>query len=82
MTMRELPLDADLGAERRRRHSVALLLRAASRALDSLAARLLPVAPSQAGESVVEVYAEAGAPEGALYINGQLVGRLPGVHRL
>lgn len=31
---------------------------------------------------VLEFYAEAGAPEGALYIDGQLVGRLPGVTRL
>ena len=30
----------------------------------------------------IEFYAEAGAPEGALYVNGQYVGRLPGVTRL
>ena len=29
-----------------------------------------------------EFHAEAGAPEGALYVDGQLVGRLPGVRRL
>ncbi|HEU4460946.1 MAG TPA: hypothetical protein VFR90_17630 [Methylibium sp.] len=29
-----------------------------------------------------EFHAEAGAPEGALYVGGQLVGRLPGVKRL
>lgn len=31
---------------------------------------------------VLEFYAEAGAPEGALYLDGQLLGRLPGVTRL
>ena len=30
----------------------------------------------------VQVYAEAGAPEGALYLDGELVGYLPGVTRL
>jgi hypothetical protein len=30
----------------------------------------------------MEFYAEAGAPEGALYIDGELVGMLPGVSRL
>ena len=30
----------------------------------------------------LEFYAEAGAPEGALYINGELVGHLDGVTRL
>lgn len=33
-------------------------------------------------EPVLEFYAEAGAPEGALYVDGQLVARLPGVTRL
>ena len=31
---------------------------------------------------VLEFYAEAGAPEGALYVDGHLVGHLPGVTRL
>lgn len=30
----------------------------------------------------IEFHSEAGAPEGALYVDGQLVGRLPGVLRL
>ena len=33
-------------------------------------------------EMVMEFYAEAGAPEGALYVDGHLVGYLPGVKRL
>lgn len=31
---------------------------------------------------VLEFYAEAGAPEGALYVDGQLVGHVYGVTRL
>ena len=31
---------------------------------------------------VLEFYAQAGAPEGALYVNGQLVGHIEGVTRL
>lgn len=33
-------------------------------------------------EPVLEFYAEAGAPEGALYVDGELVGMLVGVNRL
>jgi hypothetical protein len=35
-----------------------------------------------AADPVLEFYAEAGAPEGALYVDGRLVARLPGVQRL
>ena len=37
-------------------------------------------APAQ--DPMIEFHAEAGAPEGALYVNGRLVGTLPGVTRL
>ena len=30
----------------------------------------------------IEFYAEAGAPEGALYVDGKLLGKLSGVNRL
>ena len=30
----------------------------------------------------LEFYAESGAPEGALYVDGELVGYLPGITRL
>jgi hypothetical protein len=30
----------------------------------------------------LEFYAEAGAPEGALYVDGAYVGKLPGITRL
>jgi hypothetical protein len=33
-------------------------------------------------EPVLEFHADAAAPEGALYVNGQLVGRVLGVTRL
>jgi hypothetical protein len=36
----------------------------------------------QAGSPVLEFYAEAGAPEGALYVDGKLVGHVEGVRRL
>ncbi len=39
-------------------------------------ARRAPTAP------LLEFYAEAGAPEGALYVDGRLVGIVPGVNRL
>lgn len=39
-------------------------------------------APVSTAEPVLEFYAEAGAPEGALYVDGLRVGVLPGVSRL
>ena len=59
-------------------------LRLASRLLARLARRLLVRrAPSPAPHvPELEFYAEAGAPEGALYLDGELVGYLPGVNRL
>lgn len=64
----------------------ALALGAASRLLDRLAARLMraPAARPLLAEHApsLEFYADASAPEGALYLDGELVGRLPGVTRL
>lgn len=40
-----------------------------------------PAAATETGEQL-EFHAEAGAPEGALYVDGQLVGWLSGVTRL
>jgi hypothetical protein len=82
MLLRELPFEAGPAQERGARHALALLLRAASRALDGLAARLALVAAAPAAEPLLEFHAEAGAPEGALFVNGQFVGHLPGVNRL
>lgn len=68
---------------RRGREAAAALLRAIGASLDRLALRLLRARTEAARtEPVIEFHAEAGAPEGALYVNGQLVGRLKGVTRL
>ena len=81
MLMHDLPVDVPAAEERGLRGYVAELLRAASRMLDALAERLALV-EAPAAEHVLEYHADAGAPEGALYVNGQLVGRLLGVNRL
>jgi hypothetical protein len=82
MLLRELPFEPGPAYARGARHALTLLLRAASRALDGLAARLALVAEAPAAEPAIEFHAEAGAPEGALFVNGQFVGHLPGVNRL
>ena len=67
------------------RHAAARALGAASMLLGRLSAQLSAAAASRpAGElpPVMEFYASASAPEGALYLNGELVGYLPGVTRL
>ncbi len=63
----------------------AAILRSASFVLARLSRTLSARARAPSGyraEQVLEFYAEAGAPEGALYIDGQLIGHLPGVTRL
>ncbi len=82
MLMRDTLLDAAPPAARRLRWLTAAILRAASRALDGLASRLAFVHPRPAVAPVVEFHADAGAPEGALYVDGQLVGHVLGVTRL
>ena len=57
------------------------VLRAASRLLARLARRLRATRQPR-GEPVYEFYAEAGAAEGALYVDGKFVAVLPGVTRL
>ena len=57
-------------------------LRRTSRAVAQLARHLGRVRRAPTRAPVLEFYAEAGAPEGALYVDGQLVGHLPGVTRL
>ena len=83
MTTKDLPWSDPPPEDRPVREVAAALLRALGAALDSLATRLLyRQATVPAPEPVLEFYAEAGAPEGALYVNGRLVGHLPGVTRL
>ncbi len=66
------------------RRRLAAALYAAGHALQRLALRLCsaPSASTAAQSARLEFHAEAGAPEGALYVDGQLVAYLTGVHRL
>jgi len=85
MTYKELPWSVDPQTAGAGRQFVAAVLHLASGALAALARRVTASmgAPAPArSPAVLEFYAEAGAPEGALYVDGQLVGRLPGVTRL
>ena len=97
MWTQDLPLEPTTAVPaepRSTRATTAALLRAASRLLDALAERLAQVeAPAAsaasaalaalaATEPVIEFHGDAAAPEGALYVNGQFIGRLFGVRRL
>lgn len=66
------------------RNMAGRLLRALGALLDKAAQRLTAEPPPDAPwtHPMVEFHAEAGAPEGALYVNGRLVGRIEGVSRL
>jgi hypothetical protein len=65
------------------RELAAALLRRASQMLARMALSVAGAAAQvPAREPVLEFYAEAGAPEGALYVDGELVGMLAGVNRL
>ncbi|CAN5330052.1 hypothetical protein BH11PSE10_BH11PSE10_20150 [soil metagenome] len=61
---------------------LARLLRSGSRGLARLADQLAHVQRRARGRHELEFYAEAGAPEGALYVDGRLAGTLPGITRL
>jgi hypothetical protein len=82
MLTKELPLFATAPAPGSVRSLTAVFLRATSRTLESLALRLAFVEARAPAEPVLEFHGEAGAPEGALYIDGQLVGHVLGVNRL
>lgn len=64
------------------RHAACSLLRSASALLAKLARRLAVRRVPPGPEPVIEFHAEAGAPEGALYVDGRLVGYVDGVRRL
>ncbi len=82
MTTRELFYFPAPSEERRARGLAAAVLRATSRVLDTLAEKLALIDEPPVTEPVLEYFGDAGAPEGALYVNGQLVGRVLGVTRL
>ena len=64
----------------RRRFASALC--AASVLLERMADRISRARGGRRRRPELEFYAEAGAPEGALYVDGQRVGSLPGITRL
>ena len=65
------------------RRVVAASLRSASATLARWARRLaVPAVQVAPADPRLEFYAEAGAPEGALYLDGHLVGWVQGVRRL
>ncbi len=65
------------------RRPLARTLRWAGHGLARWSRQLAPAArQAAAADPLVEFYAEAGAPEGALFVDGRRVGVLPGVTRL
>jgi hypothetical protein len=60
----------------------AALLRSAGAMLSRFAASLTSESVVTRSDPRFEFHAEAGAPEGALYVDGHLVGWLSGVRRL
>jgi len=76
-------LEAPRPAHEAARRLAAVSLRSASAALARLSRRLAqPAARAVHPAPQLEFYAEAGAPEGALYLDGRLVGWVAGVQRL
>lgn len=82
MAMRQLPYGAAFPETGRARLLAAEAVHGASLWLARLARHLRLAEAAPTGEPVLEFYAEAGAPEGALYVDGQLVGYVQGVSRL
>ena len=80
MLLQELPLARP--SPHRVRRVAAAMLRSGSTLLDGLAAALLVEKPRRAPDALVEYHADAGAPEGALYVDGEWVGNIRGVTRL
>jgi len=67
------------------RRAIAAALNAAARALQRVARHLgaAPIlTPAVALPARLEFHAEPGAPGGALYLDGQLIGHVAGVRRL
>lgn len=81
-TSYELLHGLGLAAPGRARLLAAATLHALSHALGRLALWLTRHEARTEADPVLEFYAQSGAPEGALYVDGKLVGLLPGVSRL
>jgi hypothetical protein len=83
MLTKDLPWSPAHAEHGRARLLAATALHGASLALGRLARRLAAARRGAAhADPVLEFYADASAPEGALYVDGQLVGHLSGVKRL
>jgi len=86
MSMMSAAHPALLPARPALRHGAAAALGAVSQLLQALAQRLAQAPAASPGSGglapALEYHADAGAPEGALYVDGQLVGHLAGVSRL
>ena len=83
MLTRELPWTETRVGGQRMRHFAATGLRGAAKFLGRMARRLgKRDRVASRVNPVFEFYAQAGAPEGALYVDGKLVGHLAGVSRL
>ncbi len=82
MTTRQLVQGVLLSPPSRTRRMAVRTLRSAGAVLSRLARRLHVHSAAATADPVYEFYAQAGAPEGALYLDGQLVALLPGVSRL
>ncbi len=81
--LRSGALEAPRPAHEAARRLAAVALRSMSAALARLSRRLAqPISPSVRPVPQLEFYAEAGAPEGALYLDGQWVGWVSGMRRL
>jgi hypothetical protein len=66
-------------------HLFAAVLMGASALLERAAKRLAAAERTASGPLAVEfhpIYRDSGAPEGALYVDGRLVGMIEGVTRL
>jgi hypothetical protein len=82
-SLKELPWSKDPGpVAEAARDLAAELLQHASGVLARLASGLVRARAEPRGEPRFEYHAEAGAPEGALYVDGRLVGWIAGVSRL
>jgi hypothetical protein len=83
MSSKPLLLNQAVAQDGRRRLWLATAMHGASLVLAGWARRLaLSLQHHEPVDPVLEFYADAGAPEGALYVDGRLVGHLPGVTRL
>ncbi|MEO7055802.1 MAG: hypothetical protein ABI281_06275 [Caldimonas sp.] len=84
-SLKEVPWwreDAPHPAREAARLLAAALLASASGVLARLSARMVAPRAPREHDPRFEFHAEAGAPEGALYVDGRFVGWLPGVTRL